>query len=390
MSAKIFQLAPHAAQSDARDAAVKALSEGELVVLPTETVYGIAVRADSPAAVARLMAAKNRPESHPFTVAVADASEARKYVPQWGVMAGRLARRSLPGPITLVCDAGSPQSAIHALPAETKKYVAPENSVGLRVPAHAFTQDVLRAADFPVVLTSANLSGQADTISGADVIRALADRVDVIFDDGPSRYKMPSTVVRIAPETEEIRVLREGVCSRADIRQRCEMQILLLCTGNTCRSPLAEALAKKLLAQQTETIPETLREHGVYVHSAGTSVYESTPASIFGIQVAMRDYGMNMRAHRSRPVTPGMLQWADFVYVMTETHAQQALRMWPAVAPRLHVLAEKYGGVSDPFGGTLEVYQQTARQIYQELQREFAAPEFARELAVTLGAMKIL
>ena len=167
MSATITHLSRLSAHETeaARRLAVTALSEGKLVILPTETVYGIAVRADSQDAVNRLISAKNRPEKNPFTVALADGVDVQKFLPEMGIFAERLARRCFPGPITLVSDASSAKSAIHTLPAETKKYVAPENSVGIRVPAHDFTLAVLRDADFPVVLTSANLSGEADTTS---------------------------------------------------------------------------------------------------------------------------------------------------------------------------------------------------------------------------------
>lgn len=382
MAAKIVSLAQNEHFTQSRAAAVQALAAGELVVLPTETVYGIAVRADHPAAVKRLLAAKNRPETHPFTLAAADTESVRKYIPEPGVLAQRLMRRCLPGPITLVCDASDACSAIHTLPPETKKYVAPENSVGLRVPAHAFTHEVLREADFPVVLTSANLSGQADTTSGEDVVQKLAGLVDMIVEDGECRYKKPSTVVRILPGTEKVSVLREGVCSRADIHQLCELDILFLCTGNTCRSPLGEVLAKRLLADRLNLATGRLREHGVHVHSAGTSVFESTRASIFGIRVAEQEYGMDLTGHRSRALTPGMLRWADFVYAMTETHAEYARRMGSEAAPRVRVLAGEWGGVSDPFGGTPEVYHATAAEIYRELLQEFIQPEFIRQWAV--------
>ncbi|MBL4844386.1 MAG: Sua5/YciO/YrdC/YwlC family protein, partial [Planctomycetes bacterium] len=135
-------------------AAADALRAGEIVLLPTETVYGLAVRADDAAAVERLRELKGRDE-RPFVRLVADAAtaEAAAFLP---APAKRLAARYWPGPLTLVLD---PRAG--------------GDSIGYRVPGLAFAREVVASAGVPVFATSANLSGQPPTADCAAALAAL-------------------------------------------------------------------------------------------------------------------------------------------------------------------------------------------------------------------------
>jgi protein-tyrosine phosphatase len=173
---------------DARDVvhrAVQALAEGQLVALPTETVYGLAASACRPDAVEQLVRAKGRPAGQPLALAIKSADEAADFVPDMSPLARRLARRCWPGPVTLVVDNQHKEGLTQQLSREVRQAVAPNGTVGLRVPANEMSQAVLRMLTGPIVLTSANRSGQAEAVTAEEVVQALGNDVAQLLDDGP-------------------------------------------------------------------------------------------------------------------------------------------------------------------------------------------------------------
>jgi protein-tyrosine phosphatase len=255
---------------DARDVvhrAVQALAEGQLVALPTETVYGLAASACRADAVERLIRAKGRSSSQPFALGIKSAEEAPDFVPDLSPLARRLARRCWPGPVTLVVDNQHKEGLTQQLPPAVRNIVTPNGTVGLRVPANEMSQDVLRMLSGPIVLTSANRSGAADSVTAQEVVDAIGEDVALVLDDGPCRYGQPSTVVRVTKNRFE--VLREGVVGEATIRRNAGVMVLFVCTGNTCRSPMAELLMRARLAECLKCTLEDLEERGVVVMSAG-------------------------------------------------------------------------------------------------------------------------
>ncbi len=149
-----------------------------------------------------------------------------------------------------------------------QKAVSPEETVGLRVPGHSIILDVLRMLVGPLALTSANRTGQPDCRTAQEVVESLGDDVDLILDDGPCRFGQPSSVVRVRGNQYE--VLRLGVVPENTLRRLGSLMILFVCTGNTCRSPMAEAICRKLLAERLGCPIDELEDHAVIVMSAGS------------------------------------------------------------------------------------------------------------------------
>ena len=227
---------------------VQALAEGKLVAFPTETVYGLAVSALDANAVKRLAEVKQRGPEHPLALAVKSADEALDYVPDISPLGRRLARRCWPGPVTLVLGDNHPDSLIRQLPNEVLKYIIPGNTLGLRVPGHQLVLDVLQLIAGPLALTSANRTGQADAVTAQEVVGGLGDNVQLILDDGRTQFGQPSTVVQI--DNNRMELLRQGVVPGTTIKRLASFAILMVCSGNTCRSPMAEMLMRKRLADK--------------------------------------------------------------------------------------------------------------------------------------------
>ncbi|MDG5748102.1 L-threonylcarbamoyladenylate synthase [Qipengyuania sp. XHP0207] len=188
--------------------AAQILRGGGLVAVPTETVYGLAARADDDEAVARIYAAKGRPSFNPLIVHVASLSAAERLA-VFSEAARALARQYWPGPLTLVL---SRQRGAGLAAAVT----AGLDTVALRMPSHPAMRDLLEFTGLPLAAPSANRSGFVSPTSAAHVLGALDGRIDAVIDGGPSEAGIESTIVAVGEDGSR-RVLRPGPILLEDI-----------------------------------------------------------------------------------------------------------------------------------------------------------------------------
>jgi L-threonylcarbamoyladenylate synthase len=166
----------------------KLLKAGELVVIPTETVYGLAAHAMDVTAVQRIFDAKGRPSDNPLIVHVASVEAAKKLTREWSPLADRFAKAFWPGPLTLV---------LPRAPNVPDIVTAGLDSVALRVPAHPVAQQVLRACGVPLAAPSANTSGRPSPTLAQHAEADLGDKVRLYLDGGPATVGVESTVVSL-------------------------------------------------------------------------------------------------------------------------------------------------------------------------------------------------
>lgn len=186
------------ADPEAIKEAGRLLKAGELVVVPTETVYGLAASALDPAAVQRIFDAKGRPGDNPLIVHVASVEAAKKLARDWPPLADRFAKAFWPGPLTLV---------LPRAPNVPDLVTAGLDSVALRVPAHPVTQQVLRACGVPLAAPSANTSGRPSPTTAQHAEADLGDKVQLYVDAGPATVGLESTVVSLlGPKPVVLRV----------------------------------------------------------------------------------------------------------------------------------------------------------------------------------------
>ena len=197
----------HASSSSAIDEAVAALERGELVGIPTETVYGICAL-PTDASVARLIEAKQRSAEKGIQLLVDSIDQARALAVVTKA-AEQLAERFWPGGLTIVLERRSDVDLPELLGGGRP-------TLGLRLPDHEVPRSLARRLG-PIAASSANVSGQPDATDASLVEQALGDVVALILDDGPVRGGTPSTVVDCSNVDEPARVLREGAISAADI-----------------------------------------------------------------------------------------------------------------------------------------------------------------------------
>jgi L-threonylcarbamoyladenylate synthase len=189
------------------EAAAAVLRRGGLVAYPTETFYGLGALARDAAAVARLAAAKGRPDGKPLPLLAADRAAVEE-VAVLSPRAARIADRLWPGALTLVLPARA------GLPPEV---TAGTGTVGIRVPGSEVARALARAAGGPIVSTSANPSGEPPPADAAALSPALRARLDAVLDAGPAPGGLPSTIVAV--NEEELRLVRIGVIAFDAVRE---------------------------------------------------------------------------------------------------------------------------------------------------------------------------
>lgn len=180
--------------------AIELLRAGEVVALPTETVYGLAADARNRAAVRRIFEVKNRPLENPVIVHVVGEEMARSCAAQWSPEASQLAAAFWPGPLTLVL----PKSSW--IPEEV---TAGGRTVGIRWPSHPLMQRIIREAGFPLAAPSANRANEISPTTAQHVYASLSGRIPMVVDGGASHVGIESTVVDLSVRPP--RVLRPGI-----------------------------------------------------------------------------------------------------------------------------------------------------------------------------------
>ncbi len=368
MATDVIRVSTEAEIAPAAEAGVRVLRKGGLVGFATETVYGIAAAATDARTIERLRELKERP-SRPFSVHVGGADEVGRYVGKPLRIARRLIDRGWPGPITLLVPAGG-RLADRNLRRRKGLYerLCFNDFLGLRCPDEPVARAMLSAVRVPVVAPSANLAGRPSPRSGEEVLADLDGRIDLLIDSGPTALGTDSTIVRCDGDGWE--VLREGAVSAAEVRRMARRTILIVCTGNTCRSAMAGGLAKKMLADELGCRVGELPSKGERVLSAGLFAADGARATREAV-IAARQLGADISRHRSRQLTRELIHQADLVWCMTDSHVADVLRMAPEAGEKVRRLDPR-GDVPDPIGSDREVYVRTAGRIVEALKVAFS------------------
>ena len=344
--------------------AVQALADGPTVGFPTERGDVVAASALASDAVERLARFQSEKAVGPPVLALKGAAESLDYVPGMSELGRRLTRRCWPGPVVLLFDFPTEGGLADALPDVTRQVATQSGGMALRVVAHEVLAAVLRLTPAPLILGGETLAGGILHADAEPFAQDAGEFLDLLIDDGACRYGQPSTIVRIGPAGWNL--VQEGVVTHRMLSRLAGEMYLFVCTGNTCRSPMAEAMFRKMLSERLQCAEEDLVDRGYVVASAGLAAAAGSPASAESVQI-LADRGIDLHGHESQPVTVRLLNQSDRVFTMTQQHREVILREFPELAPRVNVLAPDGVDVSDPIGLGVEDYQKCADEIERHL-----------------------
>jgi protein-tyrosine phosphatase len=349
--------------------AAEAIDAGALVAFPTETVYGIGCRVSNDS-LAKLDKLKGRPADKYYTLHIANPSDFPRYVPTIGLRAKKLVKNAWPGPLTIVfeLDDSDIKQQKEKLQPEVFDNLYRDGSIGIRCPDNPIASMLLSRTTGAVVAPSANISGQAPAVEAAQVIEQFGGRLEIVLDGGVCKYGKNSTVVRVGKSGLE--VLRQGVYSQAQVLEMAKVTILFVCTGNSCRSPMAEGLFKKYLAEKLGYTVDRLVEKGYIITSAGTLGMVGFPASTEAVRVCAA-MGVDISNHRSRALNGLLIEQSDLIYVMAQGHRDAVADISPESIDNCSLLAEDTD-IPDPIGQSQTVYNDCAELIDRALRKRLS------------------
>jgi len=215
----------------------EALQQGELVAIPTETVYGLAAHALDERACRKIFAAKGRPTQDPLIVHVLDVAQAEELA-EFNDTARRAAKKFWPGPLTLVLPKKSCVPGI---------VTANRDTVAIRSPGHPLTRKLLRLAGIPLAAPSANLFGYVSPTSAAHVLDGLDGKIPHVLDGGESSVGVESTIIDLTNPAKP-RILRPGSVTASELEKTLRVKVLLH-AGKKPNRVMAGLLAPGMLSQ---------------------------------------------------------------------------------------------------------------------------------------------
>ncbi|RMG92023.1 MAG: threonylcarbamoyl-AMP synthase [Chloroflexi bacterium] len=193
--------------------AAEYLRQGQLVVFPTDTVYGVGVSAFNPAAIDQLYAMKERPLSKGIPILISHTTALSRIVTHIPLEAMPLIHQFWPGPLTLIL----PRHP------DLPENISPNKNVAVRVPDHPVARTLISAAGGAVATSSANISGQPPAQTAEDALKQLEGRVAAILDDGRSPGALPSTILDLT--TPKPKILRHGPVSAQTLSQFIDLEL---------------------------------------------------------------------------------------------------------------------------------------------------------------------
>lgn len=346
-------MSPKVVHFDPADPNLKAIRDvaqhsrtGQIVAFPTETVYGIGVPHSNTKGLERLYQIKKRDRNKPFAYHIGDWDQLAFLEIVRSPAFRYLSKKFWPGPVTLVVS--------------TTK----DEKIGVRYPKSIPAATLIVSAGEPFLATSANRSGESSPKTAQEVIQSIGNEIDYVIDAGPCSIGNDSTVVDVSVSPPQI--LREGA-ELAAVREAIDdivsgriprKKLMVVCTGNSCRSPMAAGLIKEELKRKKLDQEIEVTTSGIMARDG----MRATPEAI----LIMKNREIDISNHQSRACRREDILESDLIIAMSQEHYDFLAGLVPLVKDRIKVL-----DVKDPIGQGIPVYEEVARDLEKKLKKEW-------------------
>lgn len=334
---------------DAIDKAVDVIKKGGLVILPTDTVYGVAGDGYSHDVFTKISLLKARPSGKAFPLQVGRTEEVIYLLEKVNLTAMLLMRRLWPGALTIIFEGAR----------DLPFFLKSGGKIGLRVPDYAPLKTLLLQLGRPLIVTSANKSGEKSPNALEEVEEEIKRKVDLVLDGGRTALGMESTVIDVTKDAPDI--LREGAIDRKRLRDALSLKkIAFICTGNSCRSVMARYYLEKMFNEKGIS--------SIEIDSAGIGTGEGFEASSLTREV-LQEEGMDASSHRTKTITRELVLASDIIVVMGEIHRHFLEERFPESIGKIRLLADFFieralsRDISDPIGQGKDIYKVCLFQI---------------------------
>ncbi|MGD9487945.1 MAG: L-threonylcarbamoyladenylate synthase [Calditrichaceae bacterium] len=369
-----FKINPEKPDKKAIERAIEVLGNGGIVAYPTDTLYGLGIDVTNEKAVHKLYFLKQRDLRLPVSLMVNSLDKIEELVGILPIELYSHLKKILPGKVTaLINNTEGISLPVFEYLQKSKNF--PEK-IGFRIPDYPICHEMTSGFENPISTTSANISGKGNAYSIKEVIAQFGNKLDLILDAGEIQQSQGSTIIDFTKDPYLI--VRQGDFSVGQLgkllpdlnwrTRRDTFTITFICSGNICRSPMAEGILKQILSR-------TRYKKWVKVRSAGTLMIPESDAHEFAIDV-MKDKNIDIAKHRSSVISSAIMSESDLVIAMAYNHYKYLREHFPGHKDKIVLIKQWHRenrltnpSVADPIGHDIEFFNLTYTEIFREIKR---------------------